>query len=163
MQTAPIPTFEKERLLALHRMAILDTDPEERFDILTLEAVKKLNAPMAMISMLDSDREWYKSCIGLVQIGGDRSISFCGHALLSKDIFIVEDTLKDPRFSDNPMVTGFPFIRFYAGVPLRDKETGHPVGVFCIKDTKPRIFDDNEKSILLDLAERAEKELNKQE
>jgi len=161
MQVAPIPKNEKERLEAVHRMAILDTGPEERFDILTREAVEKLKVPMSMVSILDSKREWFKSCIGLDQKEGDRAVSFCGHALLAKDVFIVEDTLKDPRFADNPMVKGFPFIRFYAGVALLDNKTGQAIGVFCVKDTKPRSFGVDETAILIELAERAEKELNK--
>lgn len=160
MQIAPIPKNEKERLEAVHRMAILDTKPEERFDLLTREAVEKLKVPMSMVSILDSNREWFKSCVGLDQKEGDRSVSFCGHALLAKDIFIVEDTLKDIRFFDNPMVTGFPFIRFYAGIALLDNKSGQVVGVFCVKDIKPRVFNVEEIAILIDLAARAEEELN---
>src|ERR1035437_9594701 len=107
MQNAPIPGDENKRIEAVHRLAILDTKPEERFDVLTREAVKKLDVPMSMVSILDSDREWFKSCIGLDEKEGDRAASFCGHALLAKNIFVVEDTLKDPRFADNPMVVGF--------------------------------------------------------
>jgi hypothetical protein len=102
MQKAPIPADEKERLDAVHRAAILDTAPEERFDKLTKEAVEKLHVPISTVSILDSDREWFKSCVGTDQKEGDRSISFCGHALLAKDIFIVEDTFKDERFANNP-------------------------------------------------------------
>ena len=161
MQVAPIPEDEEERLEVVHRMAILDTKSEERFDILTREAVERLKVPMAMVSILDSNREWFKSCIGLDQKQGDRSVSFCGHALLAKDVFMIEDTLKDARFADNPMVTGFPFIRFYAGIALLDYKTSQAVGVFCVKDTKPRSFKVAELGILMDLAGRAEKELNK--
>ena len=146
---------------ALHRLAILDTKPEERFDVLTREAVEKLKVPMSMVSILDSDREWYKSCVGLDAKEGDRAASFCGHALLATNIFIIEDTLKDPRFADNPMVVGFPFIRFYAGVALFDQETRKPIAVFCVKDTKPRKLTTVEIGIIIDLADRAEKELNK--
>lgn len=161
MQIAPIPDNEEERLDALHKMAILDTDPEERFDVLTKEAILKLKVPISAISIIDSDREWFKSCQGLDQKEGGRDVSFCGHALLAKNIFIVEDTLKDPRFADNPMVLGFPFIRFYAGVALFDDKTGFSIGVFCVKDTKPRALTLDEIGILTDLADRAEKELNK--
>lgn len=161
MQKAPIPTNEKERIEAVHRLAILDTEPEERFDILTREAVEKLKVPMSMVTILDSDREWFKSCIGFEKKEGERSVSFCGHALLATNTFIVEDTLKDPRFMDNPMVVGFPFIRFYAGVALFDQKSRQPIGVFCIKDTKPRTLTTDETSIIIDLANRAEKELNK--
>jgi len=161
MQNAPIPADENKRLEALHKMAILDTEPEERFDILTQEAVKKLNVQMSMVSILDSDREWFKSCTGLDQKEGGRAVSFCAHALLATHMFIVEDTLKDPRFADNPMVVGEPFIRFYAGIALFDHKTRQPIGVFCVKDTKPRKFSTEETAIIIDLADRAEQELNK--
>ena len=161
MQNAPIPTDENKRLEAVHQMAILDTEPEERFDVLTREAVDKLKVPMSMVSILDSDREWFKSCIGLDKKEGDRAVSFCGHALLATNVFIIEDTLKDSRFVDNPMVVEFPFIRFYAGVALFDHKTRQPIGVFCVKDTKPRKLTTEEIGIIIDLADRAEKELNK--
>lgn len=161
MKNAPIPSDENKRLEAVHQLAILDTGLEERFDVLTREAVEKLGVPMSMVSILDSDREWYKSCIGLDKTEGDRKVSFCGHALLASNIFIIEDTLKDPRFADNPMVIGFPFIRFYAGVALFDNKTHQPIGVFCVKDVKPRKLTIEEIGIVIDLAERAEKELNK--
>ena len=161
MKDAPVPTDENKRLEAVHRIAILDTEPEERFDVLTKEAVEKLQVPMSMISILDSNREWFKSCIGYEKKEGNRAVSFCGHALLATTIFIVEDTLKDSRFADNPMVIGYPFIRFYAGVALFDYKTRQPIGVFCVKDTKPRKFSTKEIAIVIDLANLAEKELNK--
>ncbi|MFA6601863.1 MAG: GAF domain-containing protein [Candidatus Paceibacterota bacterium] len=160
MQTAPIPADEGQRIEAVHRMGILDTKPEERFDLLTKEAVRKLKAPMVAISILDSSREWFKSCQGMDEKEGQRDVSFCGHALLAKNLFIVEDTLLDIRFKDNPMVIGAPFIRFYAGVALLDYKTNQPIGVFCIKDTKPRRLSLEEVGIITDLADRAEKELN---
>ncbi|MDD4989424.1 MAG: GAF domain-containing protein [Candidatus Pacebacteria bacterium] len=160
MQSVPIPLDEKDRLKALHKMAILDTKPEERFDVLTREAVKKLKVAMSMVSVIDSDREWFKSCTGIDQTQGDRVISFCGHALLSKTILVIEDTLKDARFANNPMVLGAPFVRFYAGVPLIDHKTKQPVAVFCVKDTKPRKLSGEEEKLIMDLANRAEKELN---
>ncbi len=161
MQKAPIPNDEEKRIEAVHRIAILDTEPEERFDRLTREAAKMLDVPISTITILDSKREWFKSCVGLDSTEGDRSISFCGHALLVKDLFIVEDTLKDPRFRDNPMVTSYPFIRFYAGQALLDYETSQPVGVFCIKDVKPRKLTMNEIGMIIDIANRAEKEINR--
>ena len=162
MQIAPIPTDEQDRLVALHKLAILDTEPEERFDVLTREAVERLHVPISTITILDSNREWFKSCVGIFDLKeSPREISFCGHALMAKFVFVVEDTLKDVRFADNPMVVNAPFIRFYAGVALYDHETHQPVGVFCVKDTKPRIFTAEETAILMDLAHKAEKELNK--
>jgi GAF domain-containing protein len=161
MQKAPIPKDEKERMATVHRLVILDTVPEERFDVLTREAVKKLHVPISTVTILDADREWFKSCQGLENKEGDRAISFCGHVLLAKDIFIVEDTLKDSRFADNPMVVSSPFIRFYAGISLLDRLTGQAIGVFCVKDIKPRKLSLEEIGIMTDLAERAETELNK--
>lgn len=160
MQIAPIQNDEDKRIEAVHKLAILDTKPEERFDKLTREAVEKLKVPMSMVSILDSGREWFKSCVGFTSLEGQRDVSFCGHALLAKDIFIVEDTLQDERFKDNPMVTGYPFIRFYAGMALHDYETNYAIGVFCVKDTKPRTLNLDEINIILDLAKKAEKELN---
>lgn len=160
MLSAPIPNNEKERLEAVNRMEILDTEPESRFDDLTKEAIQRLNVPISTVTILDKDREWYKSVQGLDVKEGERSSSFCGHALFAKDIFIVEDTLKDERFADNPMVVGPPFIRFYAGKALIDHKTDHPVGVFCVKDIKPRKLSMRELSTLVDLATRAEEELN---
>lgn len=160
MQIAPIPDNEKERLEALHSLAVLDTNPEERFDNITNEAILKLKVPISTLTLIDKNREWFKSAKGVSNKEGDRSVSFCGHALLASNIFIVEDTLKDDRFKDNPMVVGKPYIRFYAGISLRDYKTHLPVGVFCIKDTKPRKLTLDEINILMDLASRAEKELN---
>lgn len=161
MKKSPVPENEKERLEAVHRLNILDTEPEERFNLLTMEASDRLHVPMSMISILDSEREWYKACYGIDQEEGGRDVSFCGHALLSSTVFIVEDTKKDERFSDNPMVLNYPFIRFYAGVVLFDKKTNLPIGVFCVKDTKPRSLNEIELAILMDLANQAEIELNK--
>jgi GAF domain-containing protein len=161
MQEAPIPQNEEERLTALHRMAILDTAPEHRFDFLTKEATEKLHVPISTLTIIDSKREWFKSAQGLKEKENDRAISFCAHALLASVLFVVEDTLKDPRFADNPMVIGSPFIRFYAGMAITDHKTGLPIGVFCIKDTKPRKLNLEETNILMDLAKRAEEELNK--
>ena len=160
MQNAPIPNDENKRIEAVHRLAILDTEPEERFDVLTREAAEKLKVSMSMVSILDSDREWYKSCVGFNKKEGGRAESFCGHALLATNIFIVEDTLKDPRFADNPTVVGEPFIRFYAGIALFDHKTRQPIGVFCVKDTKPKKLTVQEIGVLIDLANKAEKELN---
>ena len=125
------------------------------------EAVKKIKVPISTITILDSKREWFKSYQGLNKREGERAVSFCGHALLAKNIFFVEDTLKDPRFADNPMVVGSPYIRFYGGIALVDHKSGQYVGVFCIKDTKPRSLSAEEVETFIDLADRAEAELNK--
>lgn len=161
MVKAPIPQNEEERIDALYRMGILDSPPEERFDRLTKEAIQKFGVILSTISIIDKDREWFKSCNG-INIGsqGPRDISFCGHALISKKVFIVEDTTKDSRFADNPYVVGPPFIRFYAGITLDDITTNMPIGVFCIKDNRPREFSAENISDLMNLAKKAEYELN---
>lgn len=160
MQPAPIPDNETERLRAVQALGLLDTPPEERFDALTREALAAFHVPISTITLVDKDREWFKSCQGLDAKEGPRAISFCGHAMLASDVFIVEDTLKDERFKDNPMVVGKPFIRFYAAVSLLDKD-GYHVGVFCIKDTKPRTFTIEEIGLLLSFGKRAEEELQR--
>jgi prepilin-type N-terminal cleavage/methylation domain-containing protein len=131
---------EEERLTAVHRLGILDSASDAKYDALTLEATQKLHVPISTVSILDKNREWYKSCQGLEEgvKEGPRDIAFCGWALLAKDIFIVEDTLNDERFKNNPHVIGAPFVRFYAGFAIKDAATGLPIGAFCVKDTKPR-------------------------
>lgn len=161
MISAPKENNEEERLVAVHSLAILDTQPEHRFDIITKAACDKFKVPISTISIIDEQREWYKSCWGLDVREGGRDISFCGHAMYTDYIFIVEDTLQDPRFADNPYVKGKPYIRFYAGVALREANTRLPVGVFCIKDNKPKKFNINHISALIELAKQAERELNK--
>jgi diguanylate cyclase len=160
MQKAPIPKNEQERLIAVHNLAILDSEPEARFDNITKEVKEKLNVPISTLTIIDKDREWFKSKQGLSKTEGKREVSFCGHALLATEIFIVEDTLKDDRFKDNPMVVGGPHIRFYAGISLRDYITKLPVGVLCVKDIIPRKLKLEEINILMELASRAEKEIN---
>ena len=161
MEKAPIPTFEKDRLCAVQDLKILDTESEERFDRITKAAIAKFSVPISTITIVDKDREWYKSAQGLTVQQGPRETSFCGHALIHEDIYIVEDTLKDPVFADNPMVIGEPFIRFYAGKSLHDKKSGLPVGVFCIKGLQPRKMNMADIDNFLQLAEEAENELNK--
>ena len=160
MQSALLPPDEKERLDKVMRLGILDTPPEERFDAITRRAVKDLGVPISTITLIDKDREWYKSCQGVEAREVPRTVSFCAHAMLVKEIFIVEDTLLDDRFKDNPMVVSFPFLRFYAGVALHDKQ-GTAIGVFCVKDTKPRKLTMDDIGKILRLAEQAEKELQK--
>jgi GAF domain-containing protein len=161
MQKAPILSEEEKRLCALHELKLLDTKAEERFDSITREAVKRFNVPISTITLLDKDREWYKSVQGLTIKEGPRDTSFCGHAVASEVMMIIEDTLADPRFADNPMVTGTPFVRFYAGKALYDRKSGYPVGVFCIKGIKPRKMSMTEINDFLDLATRAEDEINR--
>ncbi len=159
---APLHAQEKERLDAVHNMHILDTPSDPLYDALTIEATERLRVPISTVSILDKNREWYKSCQGLPMHEGPRDVAFCSWALLSKNIFIIEDTLNDDRFKDNPYVVGPPYIRFYAGFALIDTQSGLPVGVFCIKDTKPRKLSVDEVGILFDLAKKAEALINSQ-
>ncbi len=156
----PLHPNEKERLEAVHRLGILDTNPDPRFDALTLEATQRLHVPISTLSILDENREWYKSCQGLDTRQGDRNIAFCSWALLAENVFIVEDTLKDERFKNNPYVTGAPHIRFYAGFAIRDAVSNLPIGVFCVKDLKPRSLSIEEIGILFELARKAEALIN---
>ncbi len=156
MVTAPMHPEEKKRLDILYSKNILDTESDPRFDEITNLAAKEFNVPISTISILDENREWFKSCVGLDIKEGARDVSFCGHALVENDILICEDTLEDERFSDNPYVIGEPFIRFYAGMKLLDKNSGMPMGVFCIKDKKPRKLSLVEMGKFLELAAKVE-------
>ncbi len=155
-------TFDEQiRIAAVRRLKLLDTEPEERFDRITRRAVEKLHVPISTITIMDEKREWFKSCQGMPQREGDRTIAFCDYALHAQDVFIIEDTLLDERFATNPYVVGSPHIRFYAGVALYEAHSRMPVGVFCIKDTKPRHLSMPEIDIFLELAKEASHEINK--
>ena len=160
MQSAPNPKNEDARIKKVIDLGILDTAKEERFDSITKETTKIFNVPISTITIMDKNREWYKSCQGLDTKEAPRAISFCAHAMESKNLFIIKDTLEDDRFKDNPMVIGKPYIRFYAGISLFDKDN-LSIGVFCIKDTKPRDLSLEEIGLFIDLASRSEAELNK--
>ena len=142
-----IPVDDADRVAALAALQILDTPPEERFDRLTRLATQVFSVPIALVSLVDTDRQWFKSCVGIDGRETDRSISFCGHAINEPTTFVVEDASLDARFSDNPLVTGEPFVRFYAGHPLTTVE-GHRIGMFCIIDRVPRLFDHEQRGIL---------------
>lgn len=162
MLQAPLHPNEAERLNAVKSLNIMDTGPEEYFDKITNDAMEFFGVSQSTISILDEGREWFKSCSGMCNIKeGPRNISFCGHALLSEQIFIVENTLLDERFKDNPYVVGPPFIRFYAGMRLLDRMEKLPIGVFCIKDIQPKKLDFTQIAAFLEFADRVERELNK--
>lgn len=150
---------EPSRLKALHSIEILDTGPEERFDRLTRLAQHLFNVPIAVVSLVDEDRQWFKSSCGLNVDQTPRDISFCGHAILSDKPMVVTDTTKDERFYDNPLVTGEPGIRFYAGAPIHDA-SGYILGTLCLIDTQSREFTDSDLAALKDLAELASRELS---
>ena len=159
MKTPDTPANEKERLKTLRSTDILDTDPEERFDRLTRMAQRVFGVSIALVSLVDENRQWFKSKVGLDACETGRDISFCGHAILGSDIFVIEDALEDERFADNPLVTGEPKIRFYAGAPLRYLD-GNKLGTLCIIDQEPRVMDEEDYTMLRDLAEMAEGELS---
>ncbi|MFO7863316.1 MAG: diguanylate cyclase [Salinivirgaceae bacterium] len=153
-----IPADEAERLETLRALKILDSAPEERFDRLTRMAKRMFGVPISLVSIVDSNRQWFKSAQGLDATETPRDISFCGHAILDEDLFIVNNASEDPRFHDNPLVTGAPNIRFYAGCPLR-VSSGHKMGTLCLIDDKPREMNDEDRALLRDLATMAEQEI----
>ena len=143
---------EIDRLAALDKTALLDTLPEERFDRLTRLASAALGTDIALISLIDEKRQWFKSRQGLEASETPRSQAFCSHAIESTGVMIVPDAAQDARFADNPLVTGEPNIAFYAGAPLITKE-GHALGTLCVIDNKPRDgFSEDDKQLLSDLA-----------
>lgn len=158
MQIPAIPANEIERLHVLRALAILDTQAEERFDRLTRIATRMFNVPIALVSLVDTNRQWFKSCMGLQVSETSRDISFCGHAILGNDTFVINDASKDPRFLDNPLVTAAPHIRFYAGRPIRTTH-GFKVGTLCLIDSQPREFPARDIEDLDDLATMVESEL----
>ncbi len=145
--TAPLPDNEPERLRALHDLMLLDTSPEERFDRVVRFAAEQLDAPIALVSLVDEHRQWFKSRLGLQVPETGRDISFCAHAILQPDVFIVEDASRDARFADNPLVTGESHVRFYAGAPV-SAPGGERIGTLCVLDTRPRALDGTELAIL---------------
>ena len=137
MTIAEMPQNEADRLLKLKQHEILDTLPEREFDDLTYLASFICGTPIALITLLDDKRQWFKSRQGTEQKETSRDISFCSHAILQNDVMMVPDSLKDPRFKDNPMVVGDPHIRFYAGAPITTAE-GYNLGTLCVLDNTPR-------------------------
>jgi len=158
MKTPEIPPNEVARLQTLRSFDILDTPQEERFDRLTRMARRLFDVPIALVSLVDKDRQWFKSRIGLPVSETPRDISFCGHSILGEEVFIIPDASSDERFQDNPLVIDKPNIRFYAGCPLRALN-GTQMGTLCIIDDKPRDFSEADLSALTDLAAMAEQEL----
>jgi len=156
-----LPDDEAERLRALRALGVLDSAAEERFDRLTRLARALFDVPIALISLVDAERQWFKSRLGLEATETERAVSFCGHAILESGIFEIPDTLQDPRFAQNPMVTGEPHIRYYAGAPLV-VDGGHTVGMLCIKDRHPRLLSPAQRAALRDLADCAQAELQAQ-
>jgi diguanylate cyclase (GGDEF)-like protein len=154
----PKPADEPARLATLRALNVLDSAPEERFDRLTRLARRLFGVPIALVSLVDSDRQWFKSCIGLPVSETPRDVSFCAHAILSDELLLVPDTLNDARFHDNPLVLDKPGIRFYAGCPLT-VPNGSKLGTLCLIDVEPREFDAEDRELLRDLGRMAEQEL----
>lgn len=154
----PIPEDEEQRLEALRRLRILDTGREERFDRLVRLASALFNVPIALISLIDRDRQWIKSSCGLDRKETPREVSFCAHAIMHREVMIVPDSLLDRRFADNPLVTGDPHIRFYAGAPLI-LEDGSCGGTLCLIDLRPRDLGDKDVRLLQDVADMVRQEL----
>ena len=145
------PPDELDRVAELHNLHLLDTLPEERFDRLTRIAQRLFGVRTVLVSLVDQERQWFKSSQGLDARETPRTVSFCGHAILADGPFVLEDASLDPRFADNPMVTGPQGIRFYAGMPLQGPQ-GHKVGTLCLIDLTPRQFSPEDAAALRDLA-----------
>jgi diguanylate cyclase (GGDEF)-like protein/PAS domain S-box-containing protein len=153
------PANERERVAALHAAAVLDTEPEEDFDGVARLAAAICETPVARVSLVDSDRQFFKSCVdGGAGGGTPRDISFCGHAILGDDLFIVEDALTDERFADNPLVLGDDQVRFYAGAPLTTRE-GYALGALCVVDHEPRKLSEEQQNALRTLGKQVVSQL----
>lgn len=155
---APLPRDEEERLAAVHRLGLLDTEIEERFERHTRIATAALDVPIALITLVDRDRQWFKSHRGFDFSETPRDIGFCSHAILGDGPLVVGDALQDDRFAENPAVVGDPRVRFYAGIPLHTAD-GACVGAFCIVDRKPRTLNAAQLKMLQDIARLVEEEL----
>ncbi len=157
---AKVPVGEMRRLAALHSLAILDTPPEERFDRLTRIARAAFGVPIALVSLVDGDRQWFKSCVGMEVNETSRDMAFCAHVVHSSEELVVPDTLLDDRFADNPLVVHSPRLRFYAGAPLLLGDYDC-IGTLCIADTRPRDFSEASMATLRDLRDLAMEEIRR--
>ena len=149
--SAPIPQRESKRLKVLWQYDVLDTVPEEVFDDLTELAARICEASIALISLVDEKRQWFKSKVGVTVSETSRDLSFCAYAITQSDLFIVPDATQDKRFANNPLVTSDPKIRFYAGAPLITPD-GHALGTLCVIDKVPRDLRPDQKRALSILA-----------
>ncbi len=149
---APAPHDEEDRVLSLEHLDILDSVPEQNFDDVVLLATTLCDTPIALVSLVDRERQWFKACVGLDVRETHRDLAFCAHAILEPDdVLVVEDATEDPRFQHSALVLGEPHIRFYAGAPIRT-DAGHPLGTVCVIDTKPRTLPAHQRQALQALA-----------
>lgn len=153
MIAAPIPANEQKRLQELYSLELLDTSYEEEFDEIVRIASKICNAPMSVVTLLDSQRQWFKAKVGIEDAETGRDVSFCGHAIMGEGVMEIPNALDDERFYDNPLVTGAPSIRFYAGMPLVTTR-GYKIGTLCVIDTVPRNLDEDQMESLQTLAKQ---------
>ncbi len=145
---------ETARQKALDRLRVVDTPEEQGYDDITRMAADICGTPMALISLSDNDRQWFKSRVGLQATQSPRENSFCTHALMaSQELMVIEDTAKDERFVNHPLVVGEPNIRFYAGAPLLSQD-GHAIGAICVIDTKPRVLEQTQLQALQFMAQQ---------
>jgi GAF domain-containing protein len=143
----PVPANEAERLRTLRAYKILDTKPEERFDELTKLAALICGVPISLISLIDTDRQWFKSKFGLSLEETPRAQAFCTHAIMQPEMFVIPDAMQDERFAQNPLVTGDLHVRFYAGAPLAARD-GHLLGTLCVIDHEPHTLSEAQKEAL---------------
>ena len=155
---ATIPQDEERRMASLRQLRVLDTEPEERFDRITRLATALFQVPIALVSLVDENRQWFKSCLGLNMKETSRDAAFCAHVVFGREPIIVPDTFQDARFADNPLVINEPRIRFYAGCPLI-LDDGSCIGTLCLIDTRPRTLERQDLAQLRDLADLAVREL----
>ncbi len=158
MQEPKIPPNDDLRLQAVEDLDILDTPPEDAFDRITRMAARIMEVPMAAVTIVDKNRQWFKSRVGLDVQETPRKHSFCGHAINSESLFIVTNAKEDERFFDNPLVTGGPHISFYIGIPVSDPN-GYPIGTLCAISDEVKTPTETQKVLLLDLAKMVESEL----
>ncbi|WP_445682435.1 GAF domain-containing protein [Radicibacter daui] len=153
MQAPAFPDDEEFRTLALDGLNLLDTDPDPAFDTIVALGKALFDVPTCLVTLIDRDRQWFKARVGLEATETPRNISFCGHAILARDVFIIPDAREDARFHDNPLVTGAPFIRFYAGAPIL-LPNGYTIGTVCLLSPEPRpVFSTAQAARLASLAE----------
>ena len=161
MPAADLPPDEEQRLKALRELELLDSAPEEEFDELVRRAAEATGAPIAVMTLVDEARQWFKARVNLELESTDRDLAFCAHAILTPDdLTIVPDTLEDERFNDNLLVTEDPNIRFYAGAPIFTPD-GYPIGTLCVIDAAPRGMSEEQADALRDLAREVSKQIER--